>query len=66
MRAGQSIAAYYSRQYVIPRDIRELVPVVLGHRITMKLRSQGEFKNTFDVLKDILEKTPIPEEEKKL
>jgi MoxR-like ATPase len=66
MRAGQSIAAYYSRQYVIPRDIRELVPVVLGHRITMKLRSQGEFKNTFDVLKDILEKTPVPEEEKKL
>jgi MoxR-like ATPase len=66
MRAGQSIAAYYGRRYVIPRDIRELVPVVLGHRISMKLRSQGEFKNTFDVLKDILEKIPVPEEEKKL
>jgi MoxR-like ATPase len=66
MRAGQSFAAYYARQYVIPRDIRELVPVVLGHRISMKLRSQGEFKNTFDVLKDILEKIPVPEEEKKL
>ncbi len=66
MRAGQSFAAYYGRQYVIPRDIRELVPVVLGHRISMKLRSQGEFKNTFDVLKDILEKIPVPEEEKKL
>jgi MoxR-like ATPase len=66
MKAGQSIAAYYSRRYVIPRDIRELVPVVLGHRISMKLRSQGEFKNTFDVLKDILEKIPVPEEDKKL
>ncbi|MFA6291164.1 MAG: AAA family ATPase [Victivallales bacterium] len=66
MRAGQSFAAYYGRQYVIPRDIRELVPAVLGHRISMKLRSQGEFKNTFDVLKDILEKIPVPEEEKKL
>ena len=66
MRAGQSFAAYYERQYVIPRDIRELVPVVLSHRISMKLRSQGEFKNTFDVLNDILVKIPVPEEEKKL
>ncbi len=66
MRAGQSLAAYHGRAYVMPRDVWELVPFVLGHRISMKLRSQGEFKNTFDVLKDILEKIPVKEEEQKL
>jgi len=66
MRAAQSLAAYYGRHYVLPRDIRELVPSVLAHRITMKPRSRGEFKDTYDVLRDILEKIPVAEEEQKL
>lgn len=66
MRAAQSLAAYHGRTYVMPRDVRELVPSVLAHRMTMKLRSQGEFKNTLDVLKDILERIPVKEEEQEV
>ncbi len=66
MRASQSLAAYYSRHYVIPRDVRELAESVLSHRISLKMRSQGQWRTTSDVIKDIIKNIPIPEEEKKL
>ncbi len=63
MRVSQSLAAYYERDYVIPRDVRELVIPVISHRISLKLRSQGEWENTNDVLNDILSSVPMDNEE---
>ncbi len=61
MRMSQSIAAYYGRQYVIPGDIKEMAVPVLAHRLTLKLRAQGEWESASDVIKEILSKTPIDE-----
>ena len=36
MRVGQTLAGYYGRDYVIPKDIRELATSVLSHRIFLK------------------------------
>ncbi len=66
MRASQALASYFSRHYVIPRDVREVADGVLSHRLTMKLKRQGHWKNASEVVADILKTTPIPEEEKKL
>ena len=63
MRVSQSLAAYYERDYVIPRDVRELVVPVLAHRISLKLRSQGEWENAGDVLRDIMASVPMENEE---
>lgn len=66
MRVSQSLAAYYGRQYVIPRDVREMVKPVLAHRIRLKLRYQGEWRSVNDVLDSILESIPLANEEKGL
>lgn len=63
MRASQCLAAYNSRQYVIPKDVRDLVQTVLAHRVSLKLRAQGEWGSTGDVLASILEKIPVEGEE---
>ena len=66
MRVSQSLAAYYGRQYVIPRDVREMVKPVLAHRIRLKMRYQGEWRSVNDVLDSILESIPMANEEKGL
>ncbi|OGV52060.1 MAG: hypothetical protein A2017_03585 [Lentisphaerae bacterium GWF2_44_16] len=63
MRISQCLAAYHARRYVIPRDIRELAEPVIAHRITLKLRAQGEWQSTADVLKEIINSIPLEKEE---
>jgi MoxR-like ATPase len=59
MRAGQALAAMSGREYVLPKDIRELAPPVLAHRVALKLRAQGDFDTTEAVIAAILDKTPV-------
>ncbi len=66
MRASQSLAAYYGRNYVLPRDVREMAKPVLAHRIQLKLRYQGEWNRVENVLTSILEEIPMKNEDKGL
>ena len=63
MRASQCLAAYNGREYVIPKDVRDLVQPVLGHRVSLKLRAQGEWGGTAEVLASVLEKIPLEDED---
>ncbi len=58
MRAGQALAAYSGRRYVVPADVKELAGPVLVHRVQLKLRAQSEFEDTAQVLGEILEQVP--------
>ncbi|MFA7231278.1 MAG: AAA family ATPase [Victivallaceae bacterium] len=66
MRSSQSLAAYYGRNYVIPRDVREMVKPVLAHRVRLKLRYQGEWSSSEKVLDSIIESIPMSNEDKNL
>lgn len=64
-RACQSLAFIRNRDYVIPDDIAELTPYVLGHRVILKHHqvpgtpaSENAVNKTFD---EILEKVARPE-----
>ncbi|MCK5845193.1 MAG: AAA family ATPase [Victivallales bacterium] len=59
MRLSQSLAAYYERDYVIPRDVRELAPAALGHRAQLKTGFRGKWTGASDVIADILEKVAV-------
>ncbi len=63
MRSCQSLAAYYGRNYVTPRDVRDMVKVVLAHRTRLKLRHQGEWQCVGNVLDAIVGAIPIKNEE---
>jgi MoxR-like ATPase len=63
MRVSQALAAYYARDYVLPRDIREMVKPVLAHRMKLKLRVQGEWNSVENVLDSILAEIPMENED---
>ncbi len=60
---GQALAAVRGRDYVLPDDIQYLAPYILNHRMVLKPESQLRGKTTSDVVKEILERRPLPIEE---
>ncbi len=66
MRICQSLAAYCGRDYVIPKDVRDMVKPVLTHRISLKLRHQGEWNSVENVIDSIIESILMKNEDKGL
>jgi MoxR-like ATPase len=62
MRSAQALALVRSKSYVTPDEIKELVPVVWGHRIILRLEAELHY-GVEDVLKLVLESVPVPVEE---
>ena len=60
-RASQVTAAVRGREYVIPEDVKDMAPAVLGHRL-MTGSTTGSAKAT-EFLNRILENVPAPVEE---
>ncbi len=61
MKASQGKALMEGRNYVIPNDIKEMVPFVLGHRIFLSTEASMT-KSPESVLKEVLESVPVPVE----
>ena len=59
MHAAQALAAIEGRDFVVPRDVKELVPCMLPHRIPLKLQARTEWTSTSQVIASILDKIPI-------
>ena len=62
-RAAKALAFSQERHYCVPDDIKELVPIVLPHRVTLKvtrgLRGYGS-EEAEQVIRDIVESVPVP------
>jgi len=58
LRVAKAIAYYEGRDYVVPEDIKEPAPLVLGHRIILKTRTY--FSDAEKVIGEILDKIPVP------
>ncbi len=58
-KAAQALAAIRGRDYVLPDDIKFLVPFVLGHRLIIRPESALRGFNTQGILGDILEETAL-------
>jgi len=54
LRAAQALALYGGRGHVLPDDVKEVAPAVLGHRLAVATGG-GE-----DVVGELLERTPVP------
>ena len=58
LKAAQSLAFIHGRDYVLPEDIKELSPMVLGHRIILK--SKTYISDADDLVRDIVEQINVP------
>ena len=61
-RASQALAALRRRAFVIPDDVKYLVPFVLTHRIIPLAESHLRGLNAVETLEEILNSVPVPVE----
>lgn len=60
VRGGRAVAAMNNRTYVIPDDIKKLVPWVMEHRLVMKRESDMGGVTGRQVLEEILRTIEVP------
>jgi MoxR-like ATPase len=58
LKVAKATAYYDGRDYVIPEDIKNPAPLVLGHRIILKTRTY--ISDAEKVIGEILDKIPVP------
>ncbi|HJZ94912.1 MAG TPA: MoxR family ATPase [Candidatus Solibacter sp.] len=58
--ASRARAVIEGRDFVIPDDVKSLVPATLRHRITPTARADIEGLDTAKILSDLLERIPAP------
>ena len=59
-RCAQSFAAVHGFDFVMPDDVKQIVPHVLGHRLILRPESRLRKKNVVAILDEILDTVPVP------
>ncbi|MCW2866202.1 MAG: family ATPase [Marmoricola sp.] len=60
VRASRARAAIDGRAFVLPDDVRELAPLVLGHRLLVTLEATMAGRTAADVVQQVLDRVPVP------
>jgi MoxR-like ATPase len=60
VRAARAQAFLDGRGYVTPQDVKSAAPDVLRHRVLVSYEAEAEEKKAEDLLKQILDKLPVP------
>ncbi len=59
LKGAQALAAIRGRDYVVPEDIKELVPLTLAHRLILTPDAELRGRTPRIILESVLEKTPL-------
>ena len=59
-RCAQAFAAIHGYGFVLPDDVKQVVPYVLGHRLILRPESRLRKKTVAGVLEEILGTIPVP------
>ncbi|SCX79012.1 AAA family ATPase [Alkaliphilus peptidifermentans] len=59
-RGARALAFVRGRDYVIPDDVKEIVPYVLGHRLILSAEARIEGRRVEDIIKDVLKRVHVP------
>lgn len=60
MKASQALALINGQDYVTPMIVKQVAAPVLSHRLILKQHSQISDKHSENVVKSILDNTPVP------
>jgi MoxR-like ATPase len=60
LRASRALAATEGRDYVIPDDVKALVPPVMGHRVIVSADAAMNGRTAEVVLAELLHEVPVP------
>ena len=59
LKGAQALAAIRGRDYVVPEDIKTLVPLTLAHRLILTPEAELRGRTSRLILEDVLERTPL-------
>ncbi|MBQ8400066.1 MAG: hypothetical protein IJX08_08935, partial [Clostridia bacterium] len=62
MKASKCMAAIEGRKYVLPDDVKKMAVPTLAHRLMMTSSARLKLNAGEEVIKDIVEKAPVPTE----
>ena len=62
-KSAQALAALSGRAYVTPDDVKALAPVTLAHRLIVKAESELRGRTAEEIVRSVLEATPVPIDE---
>jgi MoxR-like ATPase len=62
MKAAKCMAAIEGRNYVLPDDVKKMAVPTLAHRLMMTSSARLKLNAGEEVIKDIVEKAPVPTE----
>jgi MoxR-like ATPase len=60
LKAAQGLAILRGRDFVIPDDVKELVPVVLAHRLILRHEERAKGADARVLVEEILARVPVP------
>ena len=60
LRYSQATAYLNGRHYILPDDIKEAAPPVLGHRVIIKRGTRHGTLNTDDYINELIEEVEVP------
>ncbi len=58
-KTAQALAALAGRDYVVPDDVKTMIPLTLTHRIMMRPESQIRGRDARGVLAEVLDRIPV-------
>ena len=60
-RCAQALAAMHSFDFVMPDDVKQIAPHVLGHRLILRPESRLRKKTVAGIVAEILNTVPVPQ-----
>ncbi len=66
LRASRAIALIHGRDFVVPDDVKMVVPDVLSHRIILNIEDTLEGIKGESIIEDIVQQVPVPSEIRRL
>ena len=61
LRCAQALAAVHGFDFVLPDDVKQIAPYVLGHRLILRPESRLRKRTVAMVLDEILNTVPVPQ-----
>jgi MoxR-like ATPase len=61
LRCAQALAAVHGFDFVLPDDVKQVAPYVLGHRLILRPESRLRKRTVAMVLDEILKTVPVPQ-----
>jgi len=58
-KTSQALAALRGRDYVLPDDVKNLIPVTLSHRIIVRPEAELRGRSTHQVLEELMKSVPL-------